>query len=61
MKKSVVLTNCVIVAMFLTLIALSFSNAIALNVQADTRVFYAGNTNQNKVSFETYVRIRKKG
>lgn len=51
MKKSVVLTNCVIVTMFLTLIALSFSNAIALNVQADTRVFYAGNTNQNKVSF----------
>lgn len=51
MKKSVIISNCVIVAMLLTLVALSYSNAIALNVKADARVIYAGNTNQNKVSF----------
>ena len=51
MKKSIIIANCVIVAMFLTLATLSYSNARALNVQADARVYYAGNTNQNKVSF----------
>ncbi len=51
MKKSIIIANCVIVAMFLTLATLSYSNARALNVQADVRVYYAGNTNQNKVSF----------
>lgn len=51
MKKSIIITNCVIVAMFLALIGLSYSNALALNVKADARVIYAGNTNQNKVSF----------
>lgn len=51
MKKSVIISNCIIVAMLLTLVALSYSNAIALNVKADARVIYSGNTNQNKVSF----------
>lgn len=51
MKKSVIISNCIIVAMLLTLVALSYSNALALNVKADARVVYAGNTNQNKVSF----------
>lgn len=51
MKKSIIIANCVIVAMFLTLATLSYSNARALNVQADARVYYSGNTNQNKVSF----------
>lgn len=37
--------------MFITLIGLSYSNAVALNVQADARVVYAGNTSQNKVAF----------
>lgn len=51
MKKSVIITNCIIVAMFITLIGLSYSNAVALKVQADARVVYAGNTSQNKVAF----------
>lgn len=51
MKKSIIIANCVIVAMFITLATLSYSNARALNVQADARVYYSGNTNQNKVSF----------
>lgn len=51
MKKSVIITNCIIVVMFITLIGLSYSNAVALNVQADARVVYAGNTSQNKVAF----------
>lgn len=37
--------------MFITLIGLSYSNVVALNVQADTRVIYAGNSEQSKVCF----------
>ncbi len=51
MKKSVILSNCVIAAMLIALIAMSFSNALTVHVQADARVVYAGNTEQNKVCF----------
>lgn len=51
MKKRMIITNFVIVAMLLSLVALSFSNAMALNVQSDARVIYAGNSEQNKVAF----------
>lgn len=51
MKKSLVIANIVIVAMFLTLIGLSFSNAQALTVSADSRVIYSGDSSKNNVSF----------
>ena len=37
--------------MFAVLIALSYSNSVALSVQADSRVIYSGNTEKNNVCF----------
>ncbi len=51
MKKGLVIANVVIVLMLVTLVGLSFSNAKALNVKADNRVIYNGNTENNIVSF----------
>lgn len=51
MKKSLRKANIVIVLMFMVLIGLSISNSTALNVQADSRVIYAGDTTKNNVCF----------
>ena len=51
MKKSLFKANIVIVAMFIALIAISFSNSRALYTQADSRVIYAGNEQINNVCF----------
>jgi len=51
MKKSVIFANFVIFVMFAVLIGVSYSNAKALKVQADNRVIYSGNTENNNVSF----------
>ena len=51
MKKSLFKANIVIVAMFIALIAISFSNSRALYTQADSRVIYAGNEQNNNVCF----------
>lgn len=51
MKKSRLKANIVIVIMLLCLTALAINNASALNVQADSRVIYAGDSNQNNVCF----------
>ncbi len=37
--------------MFAVLIGLSYSNSVALSVQADSRVIYSGNTEKNNVCF----------
>ena len=51
MKKSQFIANIVIVAMFIALIAISFSNSQTLYTQADSRVIYAGNEQSNNVCF----------
>ena len=51
MKKSLIKANIVIVVMFVALIGIGISNAKAINVQADSRVIYAGDTSKNNVSF----------
>lgn len=51
MKKSLFKANIVIVAMFIALIAISFSNSRALYTQADSRVIYTGNEQNNNVCF----------
>ncbi len=51
MKKSRLIANIVIVLMLTTLSFLAVNNAQTLNVQADSRVIYAGDTNKNNVSF----------
>lgn len=51
MKKSIIVSNIVIFLMFAVLIALSYSNSVALSVQADSRVIYSGNTEKNNVCF----------
>jgi len=51
MKKSHLKANIAIVLMFVVLISLCVSNAKSLNVQADSRVFYSGNTENNNVCF----------
>lgn len=63
MKKQVIITNIVIVFMFISLIAVSFSNAVSLTASADARVIYSGDTSKNNVCFminvyqgENYVR-----
>jgi len=63
MKKSRLIANIVIVLMLTTLSILAVNNAQALNVQADSRVIYAGDENKNNVCFminvyqgEEYVR-----
>lgn len=63
MKKSRFKANIVIVLMLTTLIFLAVNNAQTLNVQADSRVIYAGDESKNNVCFminvyqgEEYVR-----
>ena len=51
MKKSLLKVNLVIVAMFVALISIGISNAKTINVQADNRVIYSGDTSKNNVSF----------
>lgn len=51
MRKSIFKANIIIVAMFIALVGISVSNAKALSVQADSRVYYAGNTNNSNVCF----------
>lgn len=51
MKKTRLFTNIIIALMLLTLCVLSISNTKALNVQADSRVIYAGDENKNNVCF----------
>ena len=51
MKKSYFKINVVIVLMFTILIGVCVSNAKAISVQADSRVIYFGNTENNNVSF----------
>lgn len=51
MKKSRLIANMVIVLMLATLTVLAVNNAQTLNVQADSRVIYAGDENKNNVCF----------
>lgn len=51
MKKSYLKINIVIFLMFAVLVSVCISNAKAINVQADNRVIYSGNTEQNDVCF----------
>ncbi len=51
MKKSIITANIVICIMFISLIAISFSNARALSVSLDSRVVYSGDTDKNNVCF----------
>ncbi len=51
MKKSLMRANIVIMAMFIALIAITFSNSRALSVSGDSRVIYSGNSENNNVSF----------
>ena len=51
MKKSIFKANIIIITMFVALVGISVSNANALSVQADSRVLYAGNTNNSNVCF----------
>ena len=51
MKKSRFKANIIIVLMLCTLSILAVNNAQTLKVQADSRVFYAGNTSKNNVCF----------
>ena len=51
MKKSLLKANIVIVMMLMVLVGLFVNNTKSLNVQADSRVIYAGDESQNNVSF----------
>jgi len=51
MKKSVVISNLIIISMFIVLASISFSNSKAIKVQADSRVIYAGDEQLNNVCF----------
>ena len=51
MKKSRLISNIVIALMLATLSILAVSNTKTLNVQADSRVIYAGDENKNNVCF----------
>lgn len=51
MKKSLIIANIIIVAMFVALIGLSFSNSIAIRTSVDSRVVYQGDGSKNNVSF----------
>ncbi len=63
MKKYRLTANIIIALMLLTLVGLSINNTKTMNVQADSRVVYAGDENKNNVCFminvyqgEEYVR-----
>lgn len=49
-KSSIIKANIVIVAMFIALVGIGFSNA-SVSVSVDSRVIYAGNTTNNNVTF----------
>ena len=51
MKKSRLIANIVIVLMLATLSVLALNNAQTLDVQADSRVIYAGDETKNNVCF----------
>lgn len=51
MKKSLFKVNVVIVAMFVALISIAVNNSKTLSVQADNRVIYSGNSENNNVCF----------
>jgi len=51
MKKAIKKANIIIVVMFVGLIGIMISNSKTLNVQADNRVIYFGNTENNNVCF----------
>ena len=51
MKKSYLKVNVVIILMFVVLFSLCATNIKSINVQADSRVVYSGNTSSNNVSF----------
>ena len=51
MKKTFLKVNIVIIAMFIVLISLAVSNAKTINVQADSRVIYAGDNSKANVCF----------
>lgn len=62
-RKSRIKANIVIFAMIFSLVGIAISNTKAINVQADSRVIYSGDTNKNNVCFminiyqgEEYVR-----
>lgn len=50
-KKSRIITNIIIGIMLSTLTLITVNNAQTMNVQADTRVIYAGDENKNNVCF----------
>lgn len=51
MKKTRLKANIIIAIMLICLIALSVSNRVSMNVQADGRVIYSGDTTKNNVCF----------
>ncbi len=51
MKKSRFKANIIIILMLVSLVGIAFSNAKTLNVKADSRVIYAGNSENNNVCF----------
>ena len=51
MKKSHTIVNIIIVLMISTLTILTVNNTKTLKVQADTRVVYSGNSEENNVCF----------
>lgn len=51
MKKSLIIANIVIVSMFVVLTCFAVNNAKTINVQADNRVVYSGNSEKNNVCF----------
>ena len=51
MKKSHTIVNIIIVLMITTLTFLTINNTKTLNVQADARVIYSGNTENNNICF----------
>lgn len=51
MKKYRLTANIIIAIMLITLIGVSINNTKTMNVQADSRVIYAGDENKNNVCF----------
>ena len=50
-KKTRLISNCIIATMLISLIFLSVSNAKAIKVQADSRAIYSGDENKSNVCF----------
>ncbi len=51
MKKTRIISNIIIVVMLISLVGIAFSNSRSLQVSADSRVYYSGNTEVNNVCF----------